>query len=151
MRQIQAKLLNWIVCNPWIQEKAENKTSAYIIETITRIIARNPKYINIAIAITVGVLGVIGAVCKYLTPSYISIDIDNIINVILATIGTSVTAFGQTSVQPEIKGMDETGAVIKQDVAATRPYTDIVEIQQAAKIEANKIVIQGKANANANK
>lgn len=138
MRNLQAKALNFLVCNPWLAKKAANKFAAFIIETLSRIIARNPAYTNISIAITVGVCGIIGAICNHFTPGAISVNLDNMINTALFSISGAITAYGQTVVQPEIKGLDANSAVVKQDVAATRPFTSIMEANKAASI--------GKAN-----
>ena len=134
MRKIQANILNSIVCSPWIKKKVENIVIAWIVEMLTRVIARNPRATNIAIWLTLGTFTGIGFLCKYLTPLHISLYWDGQINVALAAFAAGVTAFGQTIVQPEIKGLDANGAVVKQDEAATRPFTSIVEAQTAAAI-----------------
>lgn len=141
MRRLQSWLLNKIVCSPWIQKKVKNEGTAYIIEMLTRVIARNPKFTNVAIWLTLGTFSLIGMVCKVLTPTKISVFWDNNINIALGAFATGVTAFGQTVVQPEIKGLDDKGNVVKQDVAATRPFTAIAEATKAMQI--------GKANAEA--
>lgn len=128
-------LVEKIVANPRVQKWAEDKFKAYIIETLTRFLSSNPKYVNIA-NWTNTIIGTLALVLTHLAGIQHLLTPNELIWIgkILPAITYAMTIYGQMSVQPTVTGLADNGTVTKQDVIATRPFTAIVEKQAAAQI-----------------
>lgn len=143
MRKIQEQLLQKILCNPTIEKWVENKVMAFFVETITRLIARNPQYVNILNWITFVLTAASYIASKLLVTTGLLTPHELVILGQFVPILTgALFVFGQIPVQPKVVDSND-GIVIKQAVEATRPFTAISE-----KIQANAVVTQGKAETN---
>ena len=143
-------LVTKILSSPKVKAWIEDEANAWAVEFVTRFLSANPawyKPINIALSI----IAAIGTVLSVLVANNVFTGTGAIVAAAIITgIGYIGRFFTQFATKEKTIGVTADGSVIQEATAATRPYTAIVEQKTVATIEANKVILQGKAKTEAN-